>query len=96
LIEIPPLKYPVKLQLHVTWPPFPPPEQPSTNFPLVKLALSTMVPSADVKDMLPPAQTVGPVPGQFMFSVPDGEDTLELTLAPVPPDPEPPELVKLP
>ena len=75
-----PLKVPVKVKLQVTWPPLPPPEQCSTVELLAKVALIAIVSSADRNVRVPPA----------IVKVPGGFATL------VPPDNEPPELVRPP
>ena len=75
-----PLKLPLKVKAQVTWPPLPPPEQLSTVELLEKLASIPVVPSVDRNVRVPPA----------IVSVPGGSATL------LPPDKEPPELVKPP
>ena len=74
----------------------PPPEQPSTNLPLVKLALMALLPSVEAKAKLPPRQVAGELLGQFRVRVPAGLATFEAMVTPPLADDVPPELVKLP
>src|SRR5207302_9132962 len=71
---------PVKVKAQVTWPPLPPHEERSTVELLEKPASIAVVPSLDRNVRVPPA----------IVSVPGGFATL------LPPDNEPPELVKPP
>jgi hypothetical protein len=64
--------------------------------PAVSVAAILIDPSLDWKLKVPPVQPVFPVPGQTTFTVPAGLVVGELTEAPDPPEPEPPELLRLP
>jgi hypothetical protein len=75
-----PLKVAVKVKLQVTWPPLPPPEHVSTTELFEKVASIAVVPSF-VRNVKVPLAIV---------NVPGGFATL------VPPDNEPPALVKPP
>jgi hypothetical protein len=86
----------VKVHEQVTCPPLPPPEQPSTNLPVVKLALREVFPPVERKLKLPPAQVLAAVCGQLMLKLPAGEATDELMMTPELTEVDPPEFVKLP